>query len=480
MLYQLNGSDWYPASTANRWTNWNVILDLTPGTNVLSAYAVDVVGLISATNTVRFTYATAPTSLSGMKAQLDLDAGSSYEIAFGANTFSQSSRNTNNFNSVGSYAYAMISPTTASLKLTYTAPPLTTNVAAQTIVLNFNVPGVARFTNGTLPAIGNLTLTTITTLVPATLASQAIVYVASNGGAKSNVYSAINVMSTEMMSGILSKWSNYTYTVYSPLGALVKQTGTNGTSYIVTSYLSTNFSLAYQENYDRTGVLSATDIGYCGVASQRTGGNASTNLTGRALSFLSLGSSFKLSLAATNFAQYSPTPDYNTGVGSYGYTRSGTNVGQINLAYAAPLDIAGLTSAASLRFIAPNVAVYTNADATYGITYVGNALNYSPASLSGLAITITNNAATIVSQFNFAADGTFTVIGYLNGSGTYAYSTYSLEGSLAQLAFSTGGLAGDTAAFQLQYGGATTGRFQLSIFDATNAPAGTIRGVFGQ
>ncbi len=53
---QLNEGAWTNVSTGNNWSNWTVGVNLTPGTNVLRAYAVDTVGNWSATNRVSFTY----------------------------------------------------------------------------------------------------------------------------------------------------------------------------------------------------------------------------------------------------------------------------------------------------------------------------------------------------------------------------------------------------------------------------------------
>jgi uncharacterized repeat protein (TIGR03803 family) len=54
--YQLNGLEWSNAATANAWTNWSAVLNLTPGTNSLQAYAVDSSGNVSLTNKVNFDY----------------------------------------------------------------------------------------------------------------------------------------------------------------------------------------------------------------------------------------------------------------------------------------------------------------------------------------------------------------------------------------------------------------------------------------
>ena len=53
--YQLNGGAWDPAITSNGWTNWSMTLPLRSGTNTVRAYAVDLGGNPSITNTVSVT-----------------------------------------------------------------------------------------------------------------------------------------------------------------------------------------------------------------------------------------------------------------------------------------------------------------------------------------------------------------------------------------------------------------------------------------
>lgn len=48
--YQLNGGTWYSATTTNGWTNWTTMVPLVAGTNTIRAYAMNLGGNTSTTN----------------------------------------------------------------------------------------------------------------------------------------------------------------------------------------------------------------------------------------------------------------------------------------------------------------------------------------------------------------------------------------------------------------------------------------------
>jgi hypothetical protein len=56
VFFSLNHNAWSNAVPVNNWSNWTAQATLTPGTNTLSAYAVDTSGNVSTTNTVSFVY----------------------------------------------------------------------------------------------------------------------------------------------------------------------------------------------------------------------------------------------------------------------------------------------------------------------------------------------------------------------------------------------------------------------------------------
>jgi len=56
VFYQLNGGDWAEATTTNEWRNWAATVTLSPGKNILRAYAIDSTGDVSRTNRVRLLF----------------------------------------------------------------------------------------------------------------------------------------------------------------------------------------------------------------------------------------------------------------------------------------------------------------------------------------------------------------------------------------------------------------------------------------
>ena len=369
--YQLNNSGiWTDANLlTNRTliagsTNWSVTLDLTPGTNYLATYAVDTSGNSSATNTVKFLYTTAPTSLNGMIATIAPNGGTAFAAAFGATTFSQQSADTSNANGVGNYTYTRTLPDSGTLKLTYTAPPQATNGGPQTVTMNFSAPGVAQFSSG--GNAGGIVFTSTPTLVPASILNRSVVHVDELGVGRVTTYTAGKFATTNLLTGAGVAGTVYSYAVYGPVGALVKRSGSLGTTYVVETFQGTNYGLNYSESYTPAGSLTNVNMGTFGLVSQHPGGNAPTNLVNRTALLTSDGSSYNLAFPdAVNFNQLNPADGSLTTSGTYTYSRTGANIGSLNLTYPAPPDFSS-----ALQFVAPNFFWFTNSDGTVGTAVV--------------------------------------------------------------------------------------------------------------
>ncbi len=95
--YQLNGGDWSMVTTANNYTNWTTpVLTLIAGTNSLKAYALDLAGNISITNSVSFVSSNTfmlqlnfalpqPLTSTGLNFSLQISPGLNGHIQFSTN-----------------------------------------------------------------------------------------------------------------------------------------------------------------------------------------------------------------------------------------------------------------------------------------------------------------------------------------------------------------------------------------------------------
>jgi len=131
------------AATAAGWKTWFTSVSMTPGTNVVRAYAINTNGKKSTTATVKFFYDTVTVSLAGREMAVT-NGVANYTITFGTNTFSMSSDDFD-FNRVGTYTNSKINGLSSKLKLTFIAPP--NAKATNTVTLHFDMSSSGTFTN---------------------------------------------------------------------------------------------------------------------------------------------------------------------------------------------------------------------------------------------------------------------------------------------------------------------------------------------
>jgi hypothetical protein len=87
VYYQLNINRWMLATPSNSWSNWTASVTLNPGSNTISAYAVDANGAFSATNTNHVVYVVTgdlqvtltPSAATNLGAQWRVDAGAFHD-----------------------------------------------------------------------------------------------------------------------------------------------------------------------------------------------------------------------------------------------------------------------------------------------------------------------------------------------------------------------------------------------------------------
>ncbi len=167
VFYQLNGSGWLLASTANGWSNWWANITLDPGTNIFQAFAVDMADNISSTNKITLTYRPLPASLSGQAMVVSSGDMVDFTMNFTNTSFSQSAANTNFVDGVGTYTFTKVNSTTGKLTVRYTAPSNATS-DGKTAYLQFTGANSGQLTNGD-SSISTFVLSLVTNSVPVSL-----------------------------------------------------------------------------------------------------------------------------------------------------------------------------------------------------------------------------------------------------------------------------------------------------------------------
>jgi hypothetical protein len=364
--YVVNGSAADQAYTEDAFTDWEMILNLVPGTNYLAVYASDASGNISATNKITILYrARTQSSLNGLDLSVQSDSsrnGIGSELIFGATTFNLYSADTNNLNAVGTYTYSPLTQSNGILQLNYTAPPSATNAGMQTISLALETTSPApnpygRYTNGV--DTGNVSFFPLPARVFPTLLNQNVLLVDAAGTATRTQFGTSQFATVNWLTGVTNRGTSYTNNLVSPDGALTRLARTNAINYLVTTWRGTNYGWAYEEDYAGTNLATAPAIQEFCLTSQRVTGNAPLTLNHQIAQFgLSETSERWLYFqTGSNFLDVTLTPAYATnGVGTYTYTRQNSNTGKMVLDYTSPVGNSVLT----LQFVAPNFSIYTN------------------------------------------------------------------------------------------------------------------------
>ncbi len=273
---QLNAAGWETADSANGWTNWTAQVAPSPGANVVAAYAEDAAGNRSKTNSVSFVYHSsapadwAPGSLSGLLAELTgtVDTNS-FTLSFGAGTFSQSMfPGTNeNQNGIGTYSYAKLSTNVAVLTTVSTAPP---DRAGHTnaLTLTFTNSHTAGFigTNSEGAFItGSLRFSEAADLAPASIQGKTLHGGNASGDKTVVAFGHGTFTATEQPGQTPS--GTYTFTRYSPVGALLQLNVTSPSDqagtvhYVVLTFSTAKTGSYFSITYDSPGAEPYTDSG---------------------------------------------------------------------------------------------------------------------------------------------------------------------------------------------------------------------------
>jgi len=258
---QINQGGWAAAQTSNGFTNWTATnLPVRFGTNILQAYAVDAAGNLSITNAVNFLGGLAPASLAGYQGTLKPSAGTQAKnVTWSDDTWSQTGTvgdtNANDY-CAGSYDYFRTGPNTAvisNLDIGMLSSLNTTNNT--TVYLTFTSTGTANctWTNGHSSGAGIMTFSTVTELVPASLAGT-ILKVSTNGVVMLTTTFGSDGSFSEVETGGTTHAGNYTLTPCSPTTAILQlnytdPSQTGAVSYAELTFVSASSGEVFESHY---------------------------------------------------------------------------------------------------------------------------------------------------------------------------------------------------------------------------------------
>jgi len=209
---------------------------------IVSEYSSSVTSSVA-----KLTLTNIPASMAGLDTIVTPAGRSSFQVSFGASTFSEFSLDTNYEDSAaGSYEYATlggipgVSPWSAQLSLANQQPPDAVSNGTQVIDLTFVSPGWAVFTNG--ESAGTIQYYTATNLVPNSWTNHKLV-LTSTGQTNTLSLTSTNNYTDAGSTG------TYTATVFSPVAAWLKFSPSVIPAFGDINYLQLQFTTATNGGY---------------------------------------------------------------------------------------------------------------------------------------------------------------------------------------------------------------------------------------
>ena len=441
VMCQLNGAA-TPADTTNGWTNWTASVALTPGTNIVAAYAEDKDGVESKTDTVKFIYA--------LPAPLSVKVAPIGTVSPGTWT----TKNKGEWD-IG-IQYSLTAKPDKGFAFVDWSGSFPTNKATLTFVMASNLVLMANFADIqppvcviTYPAVGH------------TVSSSpinAMVRASDNVGVAAVYY--------QLLPG--GSWQS-------------DATSTDGTNWTIANLALTpgaNTLSAYAE--DAAGNRSKTNkVSFKYESSTGGGGDlAPTSLSGMLAVVTSAddtGNPFTIAFGASTWSEtmLPGANEDNNAVGNYSYKASG-DTAQLTVTSTEPPKNTGST-AVKLTFSDSQHALYTSTRSgkvQTGAVVFAPVQDLAPASLAGLTVGLvsyTGDQSTTV-----FASGTLANTDKATGDvtdGSYTFKGYSPVGGLVKIDFTSPKEdVGYTAYYVITYSASTAGTW----FQATVAPDGKV------
>jgi hypothetical protein len=443
VVYRLNNGLW---TNATGTTSWTASLNLVPGTNFFSAYAVDASTNFSSTNTHKFIYV--------------LSAPLSVQIVGGKGTFAP---NLNGKLLAISNSYSITATPAPGFSFRYWSGgvPMTSTARLKftmytNLVLIANFKDIARPVNIIrFPAVGQTVTNT-----PLTAAGKA----KDNVGV-SNVWVRLNGSgwNTVTTSNIYTNWTATNLVLTS--GANLLQ------AYAVDGVGNASLTNSVKFTYKVTPVADWAPDTLNGLLVQVQPSNSSPE---------------SVSFDITTFAQAGEAGDTNGGdygVGIYGYVKTGTNTAQLTFTNTAPPNLTS-NGVATIGLVFTNhyTGFFTNDTGESGSVSAGVTGSVVTATLGGRTVVVTKAGGGNVKTLALTAKGTFKMTPPNNSNtsstGTYVFKRYSPVGGMLVFSFTDAADAGQTVYVQVTFKSAAGGSYLASSFDNTGALTDTQAGTF--
>jgi uncharacterized repeat protein (TIGR02543 family) len=404
VYYRLDGGDWALAVTTNHFADWTGSVTLSPGINTLQAYAVDTSNNSSRTNTVKFTYV--------------VDAPLTVQV-IGQGTVSPSDNG--KMLQVGNTYTLTASPKPGFAFYKWTGS-LTTNSARLSFTMESNLTFTANFVDVQRPVLAILS--------PAANAKVTGPSLTVTGRAGDNVgvvsvFCQLNGMGWDH-ADTANGYTNWTAALNPVQGANTVQ------AYAQDAAGNKSLTNTVKFSYTKSGGGSGGDW-------------APSSLSGLSAKVESAEDApFTVAFGAGTFSQMMLSNGTNlddNAVGTYAYTKVGTNTATLELIKTAPPSATNNAEVVvELTFTEADVATFvtTNQDGMVdtGTINLAQALNVAPASLSGKTYhSVSSWGNGDLNEVFSGTTATMTDPAHPNlpASGTYAYAQYSPVGGLCMI-----------------------------------------------
>lgn len=434
VFYQLNGGAW-AAATLNNGANWTVAnLTLNPGANVFKAYARDLSGNVSVTNSVAFTFVVSAAMAVNVNGSGTIKPDLNGEVLEIGKSFSMTAK--------AAKGYAFVnwtgSATTTTSKLNF--------VMASNLTFTANFKDTARPVNVILTPTKNQNVTNAAPIA--------------TGRAMDNA-------------GVTAVWFRVNSGDWTQAHLL---DGTNWNTPDLSSVLQAGPNNISAFAMDAAGNASLTNTMVFNYEIQPGAEWAPDTLNGLVAAIApASGSAEVVSFDPSMFAQSSTQNSFDPedyGAGSYTYLKVETNMAQLSLNFTAPPVSSNGVGPVDLVFTNHYLGYFSNeAGGDVGSIHLQIATNFVPASLVGKTLNAVSSGNGKTVKIKLSTATAFTKTPSNNSSsgsssGNYTFTRFSPLCGILAFSFTSAADAGQKAFVQITFTSATGGTYFVMSFDS--------------